>query len=74
MPRHSCDLEQALGRTVPCPGADCVFWDDGCVATGLRADLHDRTELARLLLSLKDRLEALRPSHEHALLPPGLRD
>ena len=74
MPSRRCDLEQARGRNVPCPGDACVLWEDGCLATGLRSDLHEQTELAGLLLSLKDRLEGLRPLGERALLPPGLRD
>lgn len=69
----TCDLEAALGRTAACTGSECSLWDDGCVVAGLRSDLGRRPDLAQLLLALRERLDAERPSRVHAMLPPGLR-
>jgi hypothetical protein len=69
-----CDLEAALGRSVTCTEAECSLWDGGCVVGGLRSDLGPRPDLARLLLALRERLDAERPSSARAVLPPGLRD
>lgn len=74
----ACTLEQALGRSVPCPEDRCAFWDatDGaCAIETTGSDLASNRSLARFLLALRRRIERHpdEPPHVFELLPPGLR-
>ena len=57
-----CALDHAVGRTAPCPGSLCAFWEPGgAVLAGRCAfeqiDMSGRTELAHELLRIRDLLE-----------------
>jgi hypothetical protein len=62
MTTDTCQLERLIGREEPCPGEPCPFWrkSDGCVLDESTAELAGRDEVARLLLAVRDRLEARR--------------
>jgi hypothetical protein len=45
-----CHLEEAVGRTSPCPEERCGFWDDGCAVSGIRTDFSTNPQLAEFLL------------------------
>jgi hypothetical protein len=68
-----CHLEQAVGRTSPCPEERCGFWDDGCAVSGIRPDFSTNPQLAEFLLVLRRRVEQKAPETPYSLLPPGLR-
>ena len=54
-----CTIELiAAGHADRCPGADCAFWQDGCVLARVEHELDARPEVARLLLELRHELEA----------------
>jgi hypothetical protein len=57
--RPLCTIELiAEGHAERCPGADCAFWDRGCVLTRVEAELDGRPEVASLLLDIRRELEA----------------
>ena len=55
-----CQLERLIGREAPCPGEPCPFWrpGDGCALDAATAELAGRDDVTRLLLAVRDRLEA----------------
>ena len=54
-----CTIELiAAGHGARCPGAECAFWDRGCVLTRVELELDSRPEVAQLLLDLRGELEA----------------
>jgi hypothetical protein len=57
--RQLCTIELiAEGHAERCPGAECAFWERGCVLTRVEAELDGRQEVAQLLLDLRRELEA----------------
>ncbi len=53
-----CTLELvAEGHAERCPGAECSFWEDGCLMARVEDQLAGRPELAALLLDLRRRLD-----------------
>lgn len=73
-----CTLEEALGRSVPCPEDRCAFWDgveSTCALEATRADLAANPALARFLLGARRRIERHtdEPPRIFEDLPPGLR-
>ena len=56
--RPLCTIELiAEGHANRCPGAECAFWDNGCVLSRIEADLDGRPEVAELLLDLRREIE-----------------
>lgn len=54
-----CTIELiAEGHAERCPGAECVFWEDGCALARVETALDARPEVARILLDLRRELEA----------------
>jgi len=57
--RPLCTIELiAEGHASRCTGAECAFWDRGCVLSRAELELEGRPEVARLLLDLRGALEA----------------
>jgi len=57
--RPLCTIELiADGHADRCPGQECAFWDRGCALSRIEMELGARPELARLLLDLRNALEA----------------
>lgn len=52
-----CALQYHADRIEACPGADCPFWDEGCILERLDLDLDVRPELAHALLQVRRRVE-----------------
>jgi len=56
--RPLCTIELiAEGSAERCPGADCPFWEEGCVLDKVADELSERREVAAFLLGLRHRLE-----------------
>jgi len=54
-----CAIELVSGEEASrCPGAQCAFWERGCVLARIEPELEAHPEVARLLLDLRRRLEA----------------
>src|SRR4051794_34336913 len=60
---HPCRLHAAAGRAEECPAESCAFWEPGGVVLDGRCafeqlDMSGRTDLARLLLEVRETLES----------------
>lgn len=66
---RSCLLESALGRSALCPRDRCAFWIDEpgvnvCLLEGTERSFRGDAGLAQRLVSLRGRLEQLRPEED----------
>ena len=53
----TCHLLAAVDILEPCPGAQCPFFDQSCLLTGVRSDLSTNPALVQFLLGLREKLE-----------------
>ena len=59
-----CALEQAVGRSAPCPESDCPFWEPGGVVLESRCFIETlgveatRPDVAGYLLDVRMKIEA----------------
>ena len=68
-----CSLRAAVGERELCPGSACAFWEGGgsiieagCAIERLGVPVDHQPELARLLLDLRQMLEAARSDAERS--------
>jgi hypothetical protein len=69
-----CHLDAAVGRSIPCPGESCSFWEDeNCRIEPLGTELAHDACLVTVLIGL--RAERARHAPDHGIRdfhPPGL--
>jgi hypothetical protein len=59
--RPLCMIELiAEGQAERCPGAECPFWENGCILARIEADLDGRGDVAEFLLAIRRELEELK--------------
>ena len=66
-----CSLREALGEQELCPGATCLYWEDGgavvepgCAIERLGVPVQKRRDLALYLLDLRLRADEVRTAGE----------
>jgi hypothetical protein len=68
--RHTCTLQDAVGRHERCPGDSCPFWAaQGCALDGVRVDIETNPELAGYLLDLRASAAGVKGWGPFRLLP-----
>jgi hypothetical protein len=53
----TCHLLEELEILEPCPGDQCLFWDETCLLTELRPQLASNPPLVHFLLGLREKFE-----------------